>query len=50
MATGLREKLQEYRNLGVTHIWVIDPYARAISEFGSDGLRDVRSMAMPAFR
>jgi Uma2 family endonuclease len=46
-STRMREKLQEYRSMGVAHIWVIDPYARAISEFGSDGLRDVRSMAMP---
>ena len=46
-ATRLREKLLEYRALGVPHIWVIDPYARAISEFSSDGLRDVRSMLMP---
>jgi Uma2 family endonuclease len=40
-------KLHEYREWGVAHIWLIDPDARRIYEFGSDGLRETGALMMP---
>lgn len=40
-------KLREYREWGVPHIWMIDPDAHRIYEFGSDGLRETGALFMP---
>lgn len=41
------EKLREYRDWGVAHIWVVDPEARRMYEFSSDGLREVGALLLP---
>ena len=48
--TALLEKLREYRDWGVAHIWAIDPDGRRIYEFGSDGLRETGSLRLPEFQ
>lgn len=44
---ALMEKLREYRAWGAAHIWVIDPVARTLHEFGTDGLRDTAAFHLP---
>jgi Uma2 family endonuclease len=41
------EKLREYRGWGVAHIWVVDPEARRLDEFNSDGLRETSALRLP---
>jgi Uma2 family endonuclease len=45
----LMEKLREYRAWGVAHIWVIDPAAKTLCEYGSDGLREVAALRLPEY-
>jgi Uma2 family endonuclease len=45
----LMEKLREYRDWGVAHIWVIDPGNLTLSEFVSQGLVDVAAFDLPEF-
>jgi Uma2 family endonuclease len=40
------DKLEEYRQWGVKHVWLVDPHARRLYTFG-EGLREVRSLAVP---
>ena len=42
----VRNKLQEYAEWGVTHIWLVDPHARVLYLF-RDGLREVKSFTVP---
>jgi Uma2 family endonuclease len=39
--SSVREKLREYFEWGVRHVWLIDPEARATYEFRNDGLHEV---------
>jgi len=48
-ASYLLEKLCEYRQWGVAHIWVIDPATRSLREFVSQGLIDVSAFDLPEF-
>lgn len=41
------EKLREYLDWGVAHIWVVDPEARRLYEFNSDGLRETSALRLP---
>ena len=43
----VREKLREYLDWGVPHIWLVDPEARVLYEFGHDGLHEVPSYRIP---
>jgi len=36
----LLEKVSEYLNFGVPHVWIPDPYRRRLQEADGDGLRD----------
>jgi len=45
----LMEKLEEYRNWGVEHIWVIDPLAKRFSVYSEFGLQNVSSLVLPDY-
>ncbi len=45
----LRSKLIEYQQLGVPHIWIIDPGLRTISVFEGRSLMDVDVLELPEF-
>ena len=45
--SDVRDKLQEYLDWGVRHIWLTDPHARALYVFGGDGLHEVTSYHVP---
>src|SRR5882724_5151349 len=42
----LMQKLDEYREWGVPHIWVIDPSARRFSVYTAFGLQNVSSLSL----
>jgi Uma2 family endonuclease len=48
--TVLLEKLREYRDWGVAHVWVVDPEARRMYEFNSDGLRETGALLLPEYQ
>ena len=43
----VREKLLEYLEWGVLHVWLIDPRQRVFSVFDRDGLRDAPHFNVP---
>jgi len=43
----LMEKLEEYRQWGVPHIWVIDPLAKKFSVYTELGPQNVSSLTLP---
>jgi Uma2 family endonuclease len=45
----LMEKLEEYRQWGVPHIWVIDPLSKRFSMYTELGLQNVSSLSLPAY-
>jgi Uma2 family endonuclease len=42
--TEIVEKLAEYRQWGVQHVWLADPYNRTLHVYAEDGLRQVPSL------
>jgi len=44
--TAVREKLQEYRAWGVSHVWLVDPHSRRLYACDT-GLTEVTSFAIP---
>lgn len=48
--TVLLEKLREYRDWGVAHVWVVDPEGRRMYEFNSDGLRETGALLLPEYQ
>jgi Uma2 family endonuclease len=45
----LMEKLEEFRQWGIPHIWVIDPSAQKFSIYSELGLHNVSSFALPEY-
>jgi len=43
----VRDKLGEYLDWGVPHVWLVDPDARVLYEFLQDGLHEVVSYSIP---
>jgi Uma2 family endonuclease len=44
--SDLMQKLEEYRDWGVTHIWVIDPSTKRFSMYTELGLQHVSSLSL----
>ncbi len=44
--SDLMQKLEEYRNWGVAHIWVIDPSLRRFSIYTDFGLQNISSLSL----
>jgi Uma2 family endonuclease len=44
--TPVREKLQEFRNWGAGHVWLVDPYSRRLYTCDT-GLTEVNSFCVP---
>ncbi|MDX2269504.1 MAG: Uma2 family endonuclease [Bryobacter sp.] len=42
-------KLEEYRRFGIEHIWHIDPEAKRLYRFDSDGLHPVEQLNLPTY-
>jgi Uma2 family endonuclease len=45
----LMQKLEEYHNWGVTHIWVIDPSLKRLSLYTGVGLQNVSSLSLAGY-
>ncbi|MCU1274006.1 MAG: hypothetical protein JWO48_1437 [Bryobacterales bacterium] len=45
----IRDKLEEYRRWGITHIWLVDPASRNFSVYDDAGLREVPVLELPEF-
>src|ERR1700694_3893018 len=43
------EKLEEYQQWGVAHIWVIDPHRRTLAAYEDGALRTVPKLALPGY-
>lgn len=43
------EKLREYRQWGVPHVWLVDPQARALYSLDEDGFGERSRLAVPEF-
>lgn len=46
MLTKVREKLEEYRTWGVSHVWLIDPHSRRLYTC-DNGLTEVSTLQIP---
>jgi Uma2 family endonuclease len=44
--TAVREKLQEYRQWGVPHVWLVDPHSKRLYTCG-EGLLEVATLKIP---
>ncbi len=47
--TEIIRKFEEYRNWGVPHIWLADPWQRQLSVYTENGLTAVPSLQIPDF-
>lgn len=47
--TAVREKLAEYRNWGVKHVWLADPETSTIAVCDEAGLHEVTAFHLPEF-
>ena len=45
----LMEKLEEYRQWGVGHIWVVDPSTKRFAVYSELGLHNISSLALPEY-
>jgi len=45
----LMQKLEQYREWGVRHIWVIDPLTKRFSMYTEFGLQNVSSLSLPDY-
>jgi Uma2 family endonuclease len=43
------EKLEEYREWGVPHVWLVDPHKKRLSVYNESGLQDVTSLTLPEY-
>jgi Uma2 family endonuclease len=43
------EKLAEYREWGVPHIWVVDPYRRTLATYDAGALLPASSLKLPGY-
>jgi Uma2 family endonuclease len=43
------EKLAEYRQWGVSHIWVVDPHRRTLATYQTGALLPASSLALPGY-
>jgi Uma2 family endonuclease len=43
------EKLAEYREWGVPHIWVVDPYRRTLATYDAGALLPASSLMLPGY-
>ena len=46
-STKIVEKLEDYHAWGVPHIWLIDPWQRALSAYGPEGLTAASVLRVP---
>jgi len=46
----VREKLEEYRLWGVSHIWLVDPWVRKFYVYTGAGLSEVPAFQIPEFQ
>ena len=46
----VHRKLREYREWGVPHIWVVDPWLRNLYEYTESGLPVVDAFEVPGIR
>ncbi len=47
--SDLMQKLEEYRQWGVPHIWVVDPLTKRLSVYTELGLQTVSSLTLPDY-
>lgn len=45
--TDVVDQLDAYHQLGVTHVWLADPFARRLFQYDADGLQAVASLLLP---
>jgi Uma2 family endonuclease len=45
----IKEKLAEYHAWGVRHVWLVDPWTRALSVHDNNGFHEVSSFELPEF-
>ena len=45
----IMEKLADYQNFGVPHIWLVDPALRSLSLYHDGSLTSVPELALPEF-
>ncbi len=43
------QKLEEYRQWGVRHVWLVDPWLRKLYTYGESGLGEVPAFHLPEF-
>ena len=47
--TEVIEKLEEYRDWGVPHVWLADPYTAKLHVVTDEGMREVRAFELPEY-
>ena len=47
--SGVLEKLAEYRQWGVPHIWVVDPHRRTLAAYDTGALVPASSLTLPGY-
>ncbi|MDA1315494.1 MAG: Uma2 family endonuclease [Acidobacteria bacterium] len=47
--TEIIEKLEEYLNWGVPHVWLADPYSERLHVMAAEGMREVPSFELPEY-
>ena len=47
--TEIVKKLAEYRDWGVRHVWLVDPWNRMLCVFSANGLNEVPAFQVPEF-
>ena len=47
--SAVLEKLQEYRDWGVPHSWVVDPVRRALQVYADSSVTEVASLSIPEY-
>jgi len=47
--TEILKKLEEFRQWGVPHVWLVDPWLRQLHVYTSAGLTEVRAFTLPEF-
>ncbi|MEO7145633.1 MAG: Uma2 family endonuclease [Bryobacteraceae bacterium] len=45
--TDLIQRLDDYRQWGVPHVWLVDPWQKQIHVYGANGLTQVPELALP---
>lgn len=47
--TEIIDKLEEYLNWGVPHVWLADPYSERLHVMAAEGMREVPSFELPEY-